>query len=207
MITKEGIPFFAIPLILAGVFMFIPLIPLSIFFFLISLFMAFFFRDPKREIPVKENVIISPADGKIIEMKEKEDEILPGIKFFKISIFMSPLNVHVNRAPFSGKVEKIIYRPGYFKPAYKEESSRNEQNIIIIDTQKGKMMIKQIAGILARRVVCKLKEGQEIIAGEKIGMIIFGSRVELFLSQKPLLHVKPGEMVKAGETIIGEYHD
>lgn len=206
-ITKEGIPFFTIPLILSVIFLISPFKLLSSIFLLLSLFMAFFFRDPKRKIPERENGILSPADGKIVEMAEREDEIFPGVKFFKISIFMSPLNAHINRAPFSGKVERIIYRPGFFKPAYKEESSRNEQNIIIMDTKKGKIMIKQIAGILARRVVCNLKENQEVKGGDKIGMIIFGSRVELFLSHKPKLFVKNGDMVKAGETIIGEFYD
>ncbi len=120
---------------------------------------------------------------------------------------MSPLNVHINRAPLKGRVEKVIYRPGYFKPAYKEESKRNEQNIILMETERGKIIIKQIAGIIARRVVCSLKENQEVKAGDKIGMIIFGSRVELFLENKPNLEVNVGEKVKGGETIIGEFYD
>ncbi len=206
-VAKEGILFIAIPLILSILSFIFSIEPLAILFLTVSLFMVFFFRDPLRKIPFKENVVLSPADGKIVEMKEEEDDIFRGKKFFKTSIFMSPLNVHINRAPLKGKVEKIIYRPGYFKPAYKEESRRNEQNIILMNTERGKVIIKQIAGIIARRVVCSLKENQEVKAGDKIGMIIFGSRVELFLAEKPNVKVKPGEKVKGGETIIGEFND
>lgn len=206
-IAKEGIPFIAIPLILSILFFIFSIKSLAIFLLIVSLFMTFFFRDPLRKSPFKENVVLSPADGKIIEIKDGEDEIFPGKELFKISIFMSPLNVHINRAPLKGKVEKVIYRPGYFKPAYKEESKRNEQNIILMETARGKVIIKQIAGIIARRVVCSLKKSQEVKAGEKIGMIIFGSRVELFLAEKPNLKVKVGEKVKGGETIIGEFYD
>ncbi len=206
-VTKEGIPFILIPLILSIVSFIFSVSPLGIIFFLIALFMVLFFRDPSRRIIFKENFILSPADGKIIEMEEKEDEIFPGKKFFKISIFMSPLNVHINRAPLNGRVKKVIYRPGYFKPAYKEDSSRNEQNIIILETERGEVIMKQIAGILARRVICNLKESQEVKAGDKIGMIIFGSRVELLLPEKPELSVKLGERVKGGETILGEFND
>ncbi len=206
-VTKEGIPFIVTPLVLSIVSFIFPLIPLGILFFIISLFMIFFFRDPSRSIPSGENIILSPADGKIIETEEKEDEILPGKKFFKISIFMSPLNVHINRSPLNGKVERVIYKPGYFKPAYRKESTRNEQNIIIMNTEKGKIVMKQIAGILARRVICNIRENQEVKAGEKIGMIIFGSRVELFLTEEPKLAVKPGEKVRGGETVIGEFYD
>lgn len=206
-IAKEGIPFIIIPFILSIISFLFPILTLGVFFLIISLFMAFFFRDPFRKIPSRENIILSPADGKIIEMEEKEDEIFPEEKFYKISIFMSPLNVHINRAPLSGKVENVIYRPGYFKPAYKEESKRNEQHIIVFETDKGKIIMKQIAGILARRVVCKIKENQEVKAGDKIGMIIFGSRVELLLAKRPELFVKIGDKVRGGETIIGEFYD
>jgi phosphatidylserine decarboxylase len=207
LITKEGIPFILVPLSFSFISFILSLTLLGIFFLLISLFMAFFFRDPKRKIPSRENILLSPADGKIIEMKEVEDEILPGKKFFKISIFMSPLNVHIVRAPLDGKVRKIIYKPGHFKPAYKEDSSKNEQNIIIIDSKKSEIMIKQIAGILARRVICRLKENQVIKAGEKIGMIIFGSRVEIFIPLETKILTSIGEKVKGGETLIGEIND
>lgn len=206
-IAKEGIPFIIVPFILSMISFLFSILTLGVFFLTISLFMAFFFRDPFRRIPSREKIILSPADGKIIEIEEKEDEIFPKEKFFKISIFMSPLNVHINRAPLSGKVKGVIYRPGYFKPAYREESIRNEQNIIMLETDKGKIMMKQIAGILARRIVCKIKENQEVKAGDKIGMIIFGSRVELFLERRPELLVKIGDRVRGGETIIGEFND
>ncbi|MGQ9619042.1 MAG: phosphatidylserine decarboxylase family protein [Candidatus Aminicenantia bacterium] len=206
-IAKEGIPYIATPFLLTILSLIFSIIPLSLIFFLISIFMIFFFRDPRRKPVCKENQILSPADGKIVEIEEKEDEILPGKRLFKISIFMSPFNVHINRVPVNGKVEKIIYRPGFFKPAYKENSSKNEQNIILINTAKYSVIMKQIAGILARRVICKLKENQEIKAGEKAGMIIFGSRVELFFEKEPRVAIKIGDKVKSGETIIGEFDD
>ncbi len=206
-ITKEGLPFIAFPSLLSIILFYFSKITFGIIFLLLALFMAYFFRDPKREILYKENQVLSPADGKIIEMEEKEDEIFPKEKLFKVSIFMSPLNVHINRAPMNGKVERIIYRPGTFKPAYKKDSNRNEQNIILIETKNGQVMMKQIAGVLARRVVCKIRENQELKAGEKIGMIIFGSRVELFFKKRPSLLVREGDKVSAGKTVIGEFHD
>ncbi len=206
-ITKEGLPFIAVPSLLSIILFYFSKIAFGIIFLLLALFMAYFFRDPRREIIYKENQVFSPADGKIIEMGEKEDEIFPGEKLFKISIFMSPLNVHINRAPMNGKVERIIYRPGAFKPAYKKDSNRNEQNIILIGTKNGQVMMKQIAGILARRIVCKIRENQELKAGEKIGLIIFGSRVELFFKKRFSLLVREGDKVSGGKTVIGEFHD
>lgn len=168
-------------------------------FFFIAAFMAFFFRDPEREIPTDENAILSPADGKIIDLSEHDDNK-------KISVFLSVLDVHVNRIPVSGKVTRIDYKKGKFLPAFQSQAAdENERCEIEIQSRFGPIVVRQIAGILARRVVCRLKVGQIVQAGERFGLIRFGSRVDLILpaSTKPI--VAMGNRVKAGATIIGRF--
>jgi phosphatidylserine decarboxylase len=172
------------------------------------IFHFFFFRDPEREIPPYENLIISPADGTVIKLTEVEEDRYFHSKAILISIFMSVFNVHVNRVAVSGEVEFLDYRTGKFKPAYKNNSSElNEQMMVGINSARGKVMIKQIAGIIARRIVCSLKKGDKVMAGERFGMIKYGSRVDLFIPRASKIYLKLHEQVKAGETIIGEMPD
>lgn len=203
-LAPEGYPFilgFAALTIVTALFAsWAAVIPL-----ILTLFMAYFFRDPERQIPVAENVLVSPADGKIILIQNVREE-----KFLKgdsvgVSIFMSPLNVHVNRAPCEGTVESVVRTPGKFFSAYKHEASMQNENIaMVLDTKYGKVLVRQVAGFLARRAVCRVKPGDVLKKGERYGVIKFSSRVDLHLPKDAKIRVKLGDMVKAGETVIGE---
>lgn len=172
---------------------------LSLGFFLFTLY---FFRDPERQTPSDPDAIVAPADGKIIKIEAVTNESIgEGIL---ISTFMSPFNVHVNRIPFTGEVEQINYRPGRFWSAFKDEALlENEQNSIIVSSRKGRLMFTQVAGAFARRIVCRLQIGQQVTKGERFGMIMFGSRVDLIVPRRTSLTVAIGQKVRAGETIIG----
>ena len=179
---------------------------LGIIFFISGLFFIFFFRDPQREIPQKENLVLAPADGKVISIDNFENYPFLDSKGTKLSIFLSLWDVHINRAPISGKVISLKYNPGKFNPAFKEKASQdNEQNEIWLENNKVKVVLKQIAGIFARRIVCNLKEGDGVEAGERFGMIKFGSRVEIFLPEKVKIEFVLNQKVKAGETVIGRF--
>lgn len=175
-------------------------------FLALSLLLTFFFRDPERKIPQGENLVLSPADGKIISLENfSENEFLksPGKK---IGIFLSLWNSHINRNPISGVVKNLIYHPGKFHPAFSKKSSReNEQEEIWLENKRVRMIIKQIAGFTSRRIICRLKPGDKISVGNRFGMIKFGSRVELFLPENIKIEVQLNQKVKAGETIIGSY--
>jgi phosphatidylserine decarboxylase len=183
-------------------------LPLAMFFVLLALFFAFFFRDPRREIPLGENLILSSADGKVIAVEPLDHlDYLEG-KGTQISVFMSVFNVHINRAPVSGKVKFCKYNPGKFLPAFKEKASlENEQNTLGLENERGKVALKQIAGIIARRIVCRVKTGDKLKRGERFGLIQFGSRVDHFLPENVEIKVSLNQKVKAGETIIGVFRN
>jgi phosphatidylserine decarboxylase len=175
---------------------------------ILFIFHFLFFRDPEREIPQYEDLIVSPADGKVIKITEVEENQYLHSRAILVSIFMSVFDVHVNRVPVSGEIEYLNYRSGKFKPAYKENSSElNEQLVTGIKSLRGKILIKQIAGIIARRIVCSLKKGDMVRTGERFGMIKYGSRVDLLIPMASKIYVKLHERVIAGETIIGELPD
>jgi phosphatidylserine decarboxylase len=166
-----------------------------------------FFRDPLRSPPSGDMIIVSPADGKIISIGEAVNSPLTPAGT-RISIFMSPFNVHVNRAPYKGTVVSAEHRNGSFKSAFKPSASHeNEQVKVLMDTSYGKLAFIQIAGFLARRIVFHPKPGDLLTTGERIGMIRFGSRVDLFLPENAILKVNNGDNVTAGVTIIGEFRD
>lgn len=171
---------------------------------LLTLFLVFFYRNPDRLIPEDKNLILSIADGTILSVEEIENDFIGG-HGKKVSIFLSVFNVHINRIPVDGKVEYVKYSPGEFLKAFeKDASAKNEQTEIGLDFGSGKMIFKQIVGILARRIEYNLDEGQIVKAGDIFGMIHFGSRAELFLPENVEINVKPGQTVRAGETIIGK---
>jgi phosphatidylserine decarboxylase len=204
-VAKEGLPFL-IPTALVTVFLGVIgwnlLTSLGIF---ITLFMAFFFRNPKRKIPSLDNIILSPADGTIIYVGEGEEERFLKEKVLKVSIFMSLFDVHINRAPAAGKVVQTNYVPGRFLVANAEKSSLlNEQNAFILETEdRLKILLIQIAGFVARRIVCYAEAGGTLRRGEIFGMIRFGSRVDLYLPTEVKPIVRIGQHVKGGESIIG----
>ena len=176
---------------------------LSFFLLFLTLFFAYFFRDPERKIPAGDSLILSPADGKVVAVEPASEPLFLKHQSQKISIFLSPLDVHINRVPVSGKVDYLSYLPGKFLAAYKEKASAdNEQTVIGITSPNGKILFKQIAGVLARRIVCRLKLGQDVQIGERFGMIRFGSRVDIFLPEGVELKVQKGDKVTGGKTIM-----
>jgi phosphatidylserine decarboxylase len=204
-IAKEGLPFL-IPMVLLTVILGIMgwkvWMSLGIFF---SLFIGYFFRNPRREIPDLQNIILSPADGRVIHVGECEEDRFLREKVLKVSIFMSLLDVHLNRAPVSGKVLERNYLPGRFLVASADKSSLlNEQNAMILETEdRFKILMIQIAGFVARRIVCYAKAGDLLRKGEIFGLIRFGSRVDLYLPPEVKPIVRVGQHVKGGESIIG----
>jgi phosphatidylserine decarboxylase len=172
---------------------------------LVAAFMAYFFRDPEREIPVGERMVLAPADGKIVAIKPFSDWRGPfGEPLVRISIFLSVFDVHVNRAPIAGLVHAVTHRPGRFKAAWGEEASQeNEQTLLHFATPDGDVWVKLIAGLIARRIVCRVKVGEKVEAGQRIGLIRFGSRVDCILPEATILRVRRGQMVKGGTTVLG----
>jgi phosphatidylserine decarboxylase len=204
-IAKEGFPFLipmALLTVILGVLGWKVWMSLGI---LLSLFIAFFFRNPRREIPNLQNIILSPADGRVIHVGEVEEDRFLKEKTLKISIFMSLFDVHLNRAPVSGKVLERSYLPGRFLVASAEKSSLlNEQNAVILETEdRFKILLIQIAGFVARRIVCYAKAGDPLRKGEIFGLIRFGSRVDLYLPPEVKPIVRVGQHVKGGESVIG----
>lgn len=168
-------------------------------------FTLYFFRDPERTPPNRKDVVVSPADGKVLFVKEVLDDRFIGEKANQISIFMSPLNVHVNRIPINGKVDYLKYVPGKFVAAFEDKASEeNERMEIGITGINGKIFFTQVAGVVARRIICNLNKGENVKIGERFGMIKFGSRVDVVapLKWKPM--VKKDDKVTAGETILFE---
>ncbi len=180
----------------------------AITFIAATILVVYFFRDPDRAIPESENLVLSPADGKVIEIvEERESEYLQA-PATRVSIFLSVFDVHVNRIPISGTVGYFRYRRGSFLQAYKREASEiNEQSIIGIEHENSKILFKQIAGILARRIVCHVQQGRVVKRGERFGIIKFGSRVDIFLPKSCELKVQLNQKVKGGESIIGVFND
>jgi len=176
---------------------------------LIICFTLWFFRDPIRTIPTEakqdDTIILAPADGKIVEVTPvKEDNYLHS-DAIQISIFLSPLDVHVNRSPVTGKVGFYTYMSGDYLVAWHPKSSElNEQSRIGVQTSHGKVLFKQITGYLARRIVCEVKEGDSLLSGDKIGMMKFGSRMDIIVPTSSEIRVKIGDIVVGGETIIGK---
>ena len=172
---------------------------------LLAAFIVYFFRDPEREIPQGERLILSPADGKVVAIKPFPDWKGPfGEPLMRISIFLSVFDVHVNRAPLAALAQEVTHTPGRFLAAWGEEASQeNEQTLIHFATPDGDVWVKLIAGLIARRIVCRVKPGQKVSAGERVGLIRFGSRVDCILPAAAVMRVRRGQMVKGGSTVLG----
>lgn len=174
----------------------------------LTLFVAFFFRDPDREVPSDTDVIISPADGRVITVEPlARGKYASEQPASRVGIFLSPLNVHVNRVPVTGQVTQIQYQPGKFRAAFAADAAEvNEQNAVSIqDTYGHRVVLVQIAGMLARRIVCRLTGGEQVQQGDRYGMIMLGSRVDVYCPAEVQLKITVGQRVKAGETVIGAY--
>ncbi|MEN3326100.1 MAG: phosphatidylserine decarboxylase [Acidobacteriota bacterium] len=196
-IVKESIPYIVVPLLLAAGAAVFGFWWVAAILLLVTLFMAFFFRDPKRVPPSDPDVVVSPADGKVTRVERASDSTV-------VSIFLSPLDVHINRSPIPGKIVDVLYSPGKFLMATNEKASLvNEQNALTIQGEKITVVCKQIAGILARRIVCWKAEGDSLGLGERFGMIKFSSRTDVLLPANVRVTVKEGDRVRGGTTVIG----
>ena len=199
--VKEGFPFVGIALLIAIIFSFFGIWIGALIFGLITLFMIYFFRNPPRLIPTEPNIIVSPADGRVTRVEENEAG-----KF--VSIFLSPLDVHVNRSPIAGKIKKIDYIHGKKMPATSHQASLvNERNSLLIEGEKISVTCTQIAGIVARRIVCWNKAGDNLDRGQLFGLIKFSSRTDLQMPHNVEVLVKIDDKVKGGETIIARIND
>ncbi|MFC2019194.1 phosphatidylserine decarboxylase family protein [Chloroflexota bacterium] len=204
-IVKDVIPYLVTCIVLAiAAYLLMPLtslIPLTLL-----VIIAFFFRDPDRKTPHLPDALIAPADGRIIEIKEVFEEKFLDDVSQRVSIFLSLFDVHVVRSPSDGKVGYISYEKGRFRPAFhKLAPHENEKNFIGICNSHAKVLMTQVAGMLARRIVCYVKEGDTLVQGQRVGLIKFGSRVDIYIPTSVEITVSKGQRVRAGETIIGRF--
>ncbi|NIA09165.1 MAG: phosphatidylserine decarboxylase family protein [Nitrospiraceae bacterium] len=206
-VAKEGVPFIGTTALVALIFALLdwPIPALSVF--TVAVFFLYFFRDPERVIPSGPGLIVSPADGWVIEVTDGCETSLQGEDVRRISIFMNIFNVHVNRAPIAGRVRKILYHPGTANSP--KALFNNERNALLIQAEDGmELTVVQVAGILARRIVCWAEVGDSLKRGERFGLIRFGSRLDVYVSKDVSVLVKKGKRVWAGQTVLGKVgHD
>jgi len=207
-VVTEGYKFASAPLVLgvAALFLGWHILGLQIAAFVLlflGTFILYFFRDPERIIPSDPSAIVSPADGRVLEVVDEQFSGRPGKR---VTIFLAIWNVHVNRTPLTGKIVRIEYKPGKFQMAMKKSASaENEQNIVYLETERGQIVFKQIAGMIARRVVLWKKLGDSVARGERIGIVRFGSRMDVWLPPDTEILVKPGDHVAGGSSILGRW--
>src|ERR1700683_314153 len=201
--VKEGYYFGLPPLVLSGVAFLAHWILVAILLLCLAAFVFYFFRDPNRAIPSEPGAVVSPADGHVVEIVDAAFDGVPGRR---ISIFLSIWDVHVQRAPVAGRVTRMEYKPGKFYAALRSAASeKNEQNVISLSTPEGTLVFKQIAGAIARRVIFWKSEGEAVARGERVGLIRFGSRVDIWLPAAAQITVQRRQMVKGGESILAKW--
>jgi len=207
-VAKEGWIFIFPLLVLAGLFYYFNCYIASSLLLLLAMFCIFFFRNPHREIPTAIGTVVSPADGRIMDIETlNEDHYLHG-SAIRVRIFLSLFNVHINRMPIEGHIEWVEKVPGEFLPAYKNEAgSVNARNYIGFTSKWGKILVVQITGLVARRLVCWVKAGDRLTSGERFGLIRFGSCTELYLPVEAQILVQAGEKVKGGKTVIAKFYE
>ncbi|HEX3560242.1 MAG TPA: phosphatidylserine decarboxylase family protein [Pyrinomonadaceae bacterium] len=204
--TREGYPWVLTPLVAAAAALLLGVWWLSTLLLLLALFMAYFFRDPERTIPAGAGLVVAPADGRVtrVEKLSPEDPGSPNV----VSIFLSPFDVHINRSPIAGVISDVTYTRGRFKMATSDDASLvNEQNALTIRGESLTVVCKQVAGILARRIVCWKRPGERLELGERFGLIKFGSRTDLVLPSEVEIEVRVGARVRGGATVIGRLGD
>ena len=207
-ITAEGFPSIFLCTLSAFIFVFIGCWPMSIVFLLLTFFACNFFRDPERVVPSGPGLAVSPADGKIIRISNMPDPINGEVRQC-ISVFMNVFNVHVNRMPVTGKISGIVYKPGHFLNASLNKASESNERCCynIIDASGDSWQMVQIAGLIARRIVCRVDEGDELKRGERYGMIKFGSRVDVYLPPNYNAAVMVGDKVLAGQSVLARKNE
>jgi phosphatidylserine decarboxylase len=205
-LAREGFPFIFIGIGVTVIFAFLGWTTLTVITSVITIFVIYFFRDPERHHPKEKNAVLTPADGRILEVKHVAEKDNPlGQPSIKVSIFMNVFNVHVNRIPIEGTIKKISYHPGKFLSADLDKASeQNENNRITLETVDDReILVIQIAGLVARRIACWIDKGDIVKTGQRFGLIRFGSRLEVFLPADSKIIAQVQQRVKAGETVIG----
>jgi phosphatidylserine decarboxylase len=201
--VKDGYKFAAGPLLLGIVALLMHWTWLGGVLIFLTVFVLFFFRDPERTPPADPNAIVSPGDGRIMEVVEESRDGKPGLR---ISVFLSIFDVHVNRSPVAGQITAIKYQTGKFYAAMRgRASAENEQNAFYVQSERGEIVFKQIAGWVARRIVCWKAVGDSVIRGERVGMIRFGSRMDIWLPQGVEIVVRPGQHVAGGSSVLAKW--
>ena len=204
-LASEGYPFILFSAFATLAFSLLGLVVPALGALLLTAFVTYFFRDPARVLPEETDAIVSPADGKVIVVRELDDDCFLHERVHKISIFMNVFNVHVNRIPLAGTVERVVLSPGRFYAADKDKAVlHNEHCALTVATPTGvRYAVVQIAGLIARRIVCRAEPGDRVTAGQRYGMIRFGSRLDLYLPLATEVTVREGEVVRAGESVLG----
>ncbi len=207
-IDPAGWPFVLIGLVLAIIAAFVAGTAYGLVLAGLTAFFLFFFRDPDRPSNAPDTAVLSPADGRVMVAGDPTGQGFPAEQWQQISIFLSPMDVHVNRLPVSGRVTKVEYHPGRFLPAYRAEAGDlNEYTEVVIDHGGQPIVVRQIVGILARRIVCRVKEGAVVKAGDRFGVMKFGSRMDIFIPRSAALHAKVGDKVVGGVTVMATLQD
>lgn len=204
--AKEGIPFIALFLVPTFIFIAVGLWIPAVVALILAAFMAFFFRDPKRDCPVDDRVVVSPADGRVV-MAAAVDERAENSPI-QISIFLSPLDVHINRSPIAGEIVDVVYKPGAFHIASRDIASvENEQNVVTVRGDNLTIVFRQIAGVIARRIVLWKKKGDRVALGERVGLMKFSSRMDVILPAEVEVIVHKGDRVIGGVSVLGRLRD
>jgi phosphatidylserine decarboxylase len=204
-IDRAGLPFIAGALVPAAALALARRRGLAASFAVLGGFFAYFFRDPERQVPQDADVVVSPADGRVMIAGPADPRWAPPGEWKQVTIFLSPMDVHINRTPVGGHVLRVDYRPGKFLPAYNEGSNDNELNEVWIDYGGRTVVFRQVVGLLARRIVCRIHEGEMLERGQRIGLMKFGSRMDVFVPADAKLRVSVGDSVVGGETILAVF--
>jgi phosphatidylserine decarboxylase len=206
-VASAGYPFILVAAFTTAILALLGFTTLTLIGLVITFCICGFFRDPDRVTPVDKGAVVSPADGKVIAAGLVDNSPFSNGEFMKISIFMSVLNVHVNRVPYNGRVKEIDYYPGKFFSANLDKASeQNEHNAVSIEMETGQpLCVVQIAGLIARRIICYIKPGDQVIRGQRFGLICFGSRLDVYLPADIKLRLAVGDKVKAGTSILGQF--
>jgi len=204
--AREGIPFVAGFIVPGLLFVVLGWWIVAAMCLLLAAFMAFFFRDPERDCPIDNRIVVSPADGQVVSASSVDERA--GNSPTQISIFLSPLDVHINRSPIAGEIVDVVYKPGAFHVASREIASvENEQNVVTVRGEKLTIVFRQIAGVLARRIVLKKEKGDRVALGERIGLMKFSSRMDVILPAEVDVLVRKGDRVIGGISILGRLRD
>jgi phosphatidylserine decarboxylase len=201
-IDRAGWPFIAAALVPAAALAARRRPALAASFAVLGGFLTYFFRDPERQVPQDADLVVSPADGRVMFAGLSDGQWAPPGEWKQITIFLSPMDVHINRTPVGGRVERIEYRPGKFLPAYDAGSNDNELNEVWINHGGRTVVFRQVVGMLARRIVCRVREGDTLERGQRVGLMKFGSRMDVFLPMDAELRVSAGDRVVGGETVL-----